>query len=104
MPPYFTHHIAAIEAFCRQWHVAELAVFGSVSAGTNDAESDVDLLVTFTDDAQWGLLDHVEMEEQLQAILGRNVDLVTRNAVERSKNWIRRRNILDSAETIFRAA
>jgi hypothetical protein len=41
------------------------------------------------------------MEAELAAIVGRRVDLVSRRAVERSANWIRRKAILDSARPIY---
>jgi predicted nucleotidyltransferase len=64
-------------------------------------DSDLDLLVSFASDADWSLLDHVAMEEELSGILGRKVDLVSRRAIERSSNWIRRKAILESAEPYF---
>jgi hypothetical protein len=41
------------------------------------------------------------MEEELKEILGRDVDLVERQAVERSENYIRRRHILHSLEPLY---
>jgi predicted nucleotidyltransferase len=49
------------------------------------------------------LFDLVSMQDELQAILGREVDLVEREAVERSENYIRRRNILSNLEVIYAA-
>ena len=92
-----------IEAFCHTWKVVELALFGSVLRDDFGPDSDVDVLVTFADDARWGLLDHARMERELAAIIGRDVDLVTRSAVERSPNWIRRREILDGARSLYAA-
>ncbi len=89
-----------LAAFCRRWKVRELAAFGSVLRRDFRAESDVDLLVTFDPDANWGLFDQVTMEGELAAIVGRRVDLVSRRAIERSPNWIRRKAILEAAETI----
>ena len=89
-----------LPAFCRRWKVRELAAFGSVLREDFRADSDIDLLVTFDPDANWGLLDQATMEGELQVILGRRVDLVSRRAIERSANWIRRRAILESAEPI----
>ncbi|MCS7026836.1 MAG: hypothetical protein NZV14_18710 [Bryobacteraceae bacterium] len=43
----------------------------------------------------------VVMEEEPSGILGRPVDLVSRQAIERSSNWIRRKAILESAEPYF---
>jgi len=41
------------------------------------------------------------MEAELSALLGRKVELVSRRAIERSPNWIRRRAILDSAKPYY---
>ena len=41
------------------------------------------------------------MEEELTGIAGRKVDLVSRRAIERSSNWIRRKAILETAEPYF---
>ena len=65
--------------------------------------ADIDLLVTFQPDAEWSLFDHLRMTGELGAILGRAVDLVSRRAVERSHNWIRRRAILDSSRPFYDA-
>ena len=89
-----------VAAYCRRWKVRELAVFGSALRGDFRPDSDVDVLVTFEPDANWGLLEQTTMESELAALLGRRVDLVSRRAVERSTNWIRRQAILESAETV----
>jgi predicted nucleotidyltransferase len=47
--------------------------------------SDVDLLATFSPDAEWGLLDHIAMQHELQDMLHRPVELVSRRALERSQ-------------------
>ena len=90
-----------IVRFCRRWKVRELAVFGSALRDDFGPDSDVDLLATFTDDAGWGLFDHVQMQQELEALLGRKVDLISRRAVERSHNWLRRREILKTAQVIY---
>ncbi|MGQ9916691.1 MAG: nucleotidyltransferase family protein [Bryobacteraceae bacterium] len=87
--------------FCRRWKISELRLFGSALRPDFRPNSDLDLLVSFAWDADWSLLDHVAMEEELSGILGRKVDLVSRRAVERSSNWIRRKAILESAEPYF---
>ncbi|MBC7242455.1 MAG: nucleotidyltransferase domain-containing protein [Anaerolineae bacterium] len=91
----------AIAEFCRRWKIREMAVFGSVLRADFDSESDIDVIVTFEDDAEWSLLDHIRMQQELQAVLQRDVDLVTKRAVERSQNWIRRKEILSTASIIF---
>ena len=90
-----------IADFCRRWQIRELALFGSVLREDFRPDSDLDILVTFAPDADWGLFDHMRMEQELAAILGRDVDLLTRRSVEQSHNWIRRQAILDSAEVVY---
>ena len=87
--------------FCRRWKIAELSLFGSALTEDFRPDSDIDLLVTFAPDAAWSLFDHFSMEDELATILGREVDLVSRRAIERSSNWIRRKAILESAEPYF---
>lgn len=87
-----------VEEFCHKWKITELSFFGSVLSDEFGANSDVDVLVTFAEDAGWSLMDLVRMEEDLTRIIGREVDVVERSAVESSHNWIRRKAILESAE------
>jgi predicted nucleotidyltransferase len=53
-----------------------LALFGSVLWTNFRPDSDVDILVTFHDDAEWGLLDHMQMQQDLATWLHRPIDLV----------------------------
>ncbi len=92
-----------IADFCRRWKVTELALFGSVLRGDFNPDSDVDVLVSFAPDARWSLFDLVRMQEELKAILGREVDLLERVAVEQSENYIRRKSILSNMEVIYAA-
>ena len=87
--------------FCQRWKITELAVFGSALRDDFHPESDVDILATFAADAHWSLFDLVTMQEEFRAMVGREVDLVDRGAVEKSENYIRRRHILESAEPIY---
>ena len=93
-----------ITAFCHKWKIDEFALFGSVLRKDFGPESDIDVLVTFAPDASWSLLDHVEMQDELKIVFGRNVDLVSKRGIEQSRNHIRRKEILDSAEVIYAAA
>jgi len=93
----------ALNDFCLRWKIRELALFGSVLSNAFGPASDVDVMVTFLPEAEWSLLDHIRMEEELTALLGRQVDLVSKKAVERSENWLRRRAILESAEVVYAA-
>ena len=87
-----------LKEFCRRWKIVELRVFGSALREDFRPDSDMDLLVRFAPDADWSLLDHVAMEEELSGVVGRKVDLLSQRAIERSSNWIRRKAILESAE------
>lgn len=87
--------------FCRKWKIVELSLFGSVLRDDFGPHSDVDVLVKFAPDADWSLFDHVAMEEELSVILGRKVDMVSRSAVERSENYIRRKAILGTAQPYY---
>lgn len=90
-----------VEAFCRKWNVREMWLFGSVLRDDFRPESDVDVLVRFAPEASWGLRDLVRAETELGQIIGRRVDLVERECVEQSANWIRRRHILESARRVY---
>jgi predicted nucleotidyltransferase len=65
------------------------------------SRSDADFLVTFTPDARNDLAAFADLKEALENLLGRSVDLVEREAVEASRNFIRRRAILREAETVY---
>ncbi|HXA17456.1 MAG TPA: nucleotidyltransferase domain-containing protein [Thermoanaerobaculia bacterium] len=92
----------AIEAFCRTWQITELSLFGSVLKPREFREdSDVDVLVTFDETARWTLFDLVTMQDELEAIIGRDVDLVEKIGVERSPNYIRRRHILENQRVFY---
>ena len=90
----------AIRQFCRRWKISELALFGSVPRTDFRLDSDVDVLVTCADDADWGLLSHLQMQHELATLLERLGDAISRRALERSANWLRREAILDTAQVI----
>jgi len=90
-----------IGEFCGKWKIVEFSLFGSVLREDFRPDSDVDVLVSFLPNAQWSLLDLVEIERELGEILERHVELVERSAVERSENYIRRRHILASVEPVY---
>lgn len=87
--------------FCRRWKIVEFALFGSAVRDDFGPDSDVDVLVTFAPGAGWSLFDHVEMQEELRSLLRRDVDLVSRRGIEQSRNYLRRKAILDSAEVLY---
>ena len=90
-----------IADFCERWNIVELALFGSVLTDDFGPQSDIDVLVRFRPGQHPSLFGLSEMESDLTELVGRRVDLVEREAVERSPNYIRRRAILRSARTIY---
>lgn len=92
-----------LSAFCRKWNVVRLEVFGSALREDFGPESDLDFLVTFDPAARRSIFDLAQAEQELASLLGRKVDLVTRAGIERSRNWIRRREILDTARLLYAA-
>jgi len=89
-----------IVEFCRRWKIREFSLFGSVLRDDFRPDSDVDVLVTFTADAPWSLLDLVTMRDQLRQIFGREVDLVEEAGL---RNPFRCQGILNHREVIFAA-
>ena len=94
---------AAIADCCRKWSVTEFALFGSILRDDFGPESDVDVLVSFTPEVRYSLFDLVHMEDDLKVIFRRDVDLVTRRAVERMLNAERKRSILESLQPVHAA-
>jgi predicted nucleotidyltransferase len=90
-----------IADFCQRWKITEFALFGSVLREDFRAESDVDVLVSFALDTRYSLFDLVHMQDELAHLFGRKVDLVERKGVEHSENYIRRKHILSSAESVY---
>lgn len=98
-----TEHSDAIREFCERWRIVELALFGSVLRADFNASSDIDVLVRFDDSHPWTVLDHLEMEAELSTMLGRRVEITSKAAVVESPNWIRRREILATAQLLYAA-
>ncbi|MFH0979999.1 MAG: nucleotidyltransferase domain-containing protein [Planctomycetota bacterium] len=91
-----------IADFCRRWKIVKLELFGSGVREDFGPGSDLDFLYTFSDEAHWGW-EIVTLGDELSRIVGRPVDLVSRRAVERSPNWVRRNAILGMAQVIYGA-
>lgn len=92
---------AAVHGVCVGKQVARVDLFGSAANGRAGAGSDVDLLIEFEPEAHVGLFEMGALREDLEERLGRRVDLVTRNAVERSRNAIRRESILSHLIPVY---
>ena len=91
-----------IVAFCDRWHITEFALFGSVLREDFQPDtSDIDVLVSFAPDARRGLMEWMAMKEELEYLFQRNVDFVSKAAIQESYNWLRKNNILNSAQVIY---
>jgi predicted nucleotidyltransferase len=86
--------------FCRRYRIQKLAFFGSVLREDFKSTSDVDVIVEFKKGYTPGLV-FFAMPEELKKILGRDVDLLTYQGVKASKNPIRRKAILESAQVYY---
>lgn len=67
--------IKKIREICRANNIQMLGVFGSVARGEDTAESDIDLLVKFSESPDF--VELIKIEEKFVEILGKKVDLVT---------------------------
>lgn len=67
---------------CRRYQVRELSLFGSAARGGMRPDSDVDLLVEFLPGANVGLLEHAGLMLDLERLIGRKVDLVSRRGLK----------------------
>jgi uncharacterized protein len=65
-----------LAGLCRQYHVQELSLFGSMARGDNRPDSDIDILVLFQPDARIGLIAYADLMFALASLMGRKVDLV----------------------------
>lgn len=92
-----------LREFCSRWQIRELALFGSALREDFGPDSDLDILVTFAETADWGLFDLARMERELTELAGRKIDLVDRRSIARSANWLRREEILRSAVPVYAA-
>lgn len=90
----------AVRAWCERWRVAELWLFGSALDHGPAPGSDIDLLYVHEDGANWSLFDHMEMREELEELLGRPIDLVSKRAIADSRNPFRREAILGTARQL----
>jgi predicted nucleotidyltransferase len=86
---------------CQRWHVRELALFGSTARNEAGPNSDVDLLVSFEPENEYSLFDIAELKMELESMLGREVDLVERDAIV---NPYRRRSILRDLRVLYAAS
>lgn len=86
----------ALADICRRYHVRELALFGSVLRDDFRPDSDVDVLVEFEPGARVDLFEFMDLQEDLERLLGRKVDLVSK----RGLNPVIRDDVLASSQVV----
>ena len=90
-----------IAAFCQKWKITEFSLFGSVLLDDFGPDSDVDVLVTFEGGAKWRVQHWMKMHEELSAIVGRDVDILTKHALDTMRNRTRRSVIIGTSSSIY---
>jgi len=66
------------------------------------SDSDIDVLVEYRPVANTSYSDLMDMQDELEKLLGRKVDLADRRSVDRSGNYIRRKGILSGEPPVLR--
>src|SRR3977135_1759034 len=88
-----------VSGFCRRHHVRRLSLFGSVLTDRFRPESDVDVLIEFVPEDTPGLFALARMQFEIEAVVGRPVDLRTPKDLSRYF----RDEVLQSAEVQYSA-
>jgi uncharacterized protein len=90
-----------IVSFCQRWQIIQLALFGSILRDDFRDDSDIDFLYLFAPDAQHTLFDLVTIRDELENLIGRKIDLISRKGIQSSRNYLRKNEILSTAITIY---
>jgi uncharacterized protein len=95
-------HREELGTLCRRLHVRRLDLFGSAARGDFDpGRSDLDFIVEFDRSTPLHPFDaYFGLKEELEALLGRNVDLVVDGTIE---NPYRKASIEQSREIVYAA-
>lgn len=84
-------------AICQAQGVKRIGVFGSVARGDANEESDIDLIVEFSQ--RMSLLHFAALERRLSEAMGRKVDLLTEAAI----SPYLRQQIMDDLQILYEA-
>jgi len=89
----------ALADLCRRYQVRELSVFGSAARGQMTPDSDIDILVEFLPGSEIDLVDYAGLMLDLSKLLGRKVDLVSKNGLKP----LIRSSVLEEARLLYAA-
>lgn len=87
-----------IADLCKKYGIKEMSLFGSVLSDKFNDKSDIDVMITFLPQLHRSYFDLLEIQEQLSGIMGKNVDLVEKEAI---KNPYRRKSIFKNLQVIY---
>ena len=90
-----------LKEICSNYSIKELSLFGSALRNDFSNESDIDLLVEFKPDSGISLFDIVDLKKEFEMIFNREVDIVSKNAIKRSRNPLRKKGILENYKVIY---
>lgn len=80
-----------IVSFCQHFKIKELALFGSILRDDFSVNSDVDFLITLSSDTNLNWTYFQLMEEELRNMINREIDIIFKENLEKSANWIRKK-------------
>lgn len=88
-----------VTKLCRKYGVQRLELFGSTGTDEFDEEtSDIDFVVEFADRSPGYADRYLDFAEELEELLGRDVDLVTERSIQ---NPFFRRSVDSSRQVIY---
>jgi predicted nucleotidyltransferase len=90
--------LSQITEFCQRWKIVEFALFGSVLREDFRPNSDVDVLITLAPNHGWSLFNWIDMQQELEAMFQRQVDLVDKQGLV---NPYRRAEIMRTYQVIY---
>lgn len=90
-----------LEKICQKFGITELSLFGSAIRDDFSEASDIDILVNFEKESVPTLFRFEELRLELQELFGRDIDLLTKRSIEKSRNRYRRQEILGNHRVIY---
>ena len=92
--------VLKIAGIAKKYQINELYLFGSVLRDDFNSSSDIDILVSFAEDVEYSYFDLCDLQEKLEAIFQRKVDIIEKESL---KNPYRRSEIFRTARKIYAA-
>ena len=87
-----------IERICKKYKIIEVSIFGSSLREDFKDDSDVDILIEYSPNAEISLFDEIDISDELSELVNREVHLTD---IEELKNPIRRKCILETREVVY---